>query len=624
MADTRHTPIQVLPPNRDHNGRSSSMERDDSGIRGINPNAENDSGNSGNSVAPGTLLNDSTYKDGDVVNTERDIVSNIPGRSMSPASQDTLNNFTLQTTNAGNIYEDISHTNKNFMANASSNVPSQAGNGTGSSGDSNRAERSSPDPQASYVASEDEKKKLEAPHTPKAMWTAAILTDMQSWKAGNVANEDEIKRLEAADTLLVNEAAKILCAMAAGSDKSNHEQYNPGTQSGNRDGNSNDESDAGNDGSGDKPDDEKSGDGNEPDEEAEDHYTQGPLNGSNNPHHTHAYREYLRLNNLTTTGNSAPSMTFNVAEGSRRKEPNNEADRATLHRRNATKSHRPKKRAPSDFGSPDNALNASSMAPPPAKKPYRKPQKTTQASQTSAPTEPKRVSTQSGRLINPPKAFDEDTPSATAIKVGESKQERVISMGGQPNQVKERKVNDKTLEEQEIGLDDDELSMIKPLLHKVETDRAIEWDRQFDLIRKRKDHRLRDEKEHFQGLSNFEESQRGLDGTRESHTQQIPDQEKIRLDPETGKKKRGRPRKIGSVDASPASKVPQSIATPIPKGPAVTERQLADDLDSFRSRMEMDLIALEEAAAQAAKEQKAYSSTIAWDYDFISRGGLRD
>ncbi|KAH9206718.1 hypothetical protein DL95DRAFT_66798 [Leptodontidium sp. 2 PMI_412] len=47
-------------------------------------------------------------------------------------------------------------------------------------------------------------------------------------------------------------------------------------------------------------------------------------------------------------------------------------------------------------------------------------------------------------------------------------------------------------------------------------------------------------------------------------------------------------------------------------------------MDNFRMRMALDVIAIEDAAAESARKQRQYSATIKWDYDWISQGGLRN
>ncbi|KAH7370891.1 hypothetical protein BKA65DRAFT_25830 [Rhexocercosporidium sp. MPI-PUGE-AT-0058] len=134
-----------------------------------------------------------------------------------------------------------------------------------------------------------------------------------------------------------------------------------------------------------------------------------------------------------------------------------------------------------------------------------------------------------------------------------------------------------------------------------------------ELPQRKEKRRLRDEEEHYQGLKNFNGSQRGWDGDRKSLRQEPFLQESEGTETTPLKRKKGRPRKI--VVETPS---------PVPKHPHVTSGQLREDMENFRTRMALDVIAIEDAAAESARKQRAYSATIKWDYDWISQGGLRN
>ncbi|KAH6717587.1 hypothetical protein BKA61DRAFT_571675 [Leptodontidium sp. MPI-SDFR-AT-0119] len=134
-----------------------------------------------------------------------------------------------------------------------------------------------------------------------------------------------------------------------------------------------------------------------------------------------------------------------------------------------------------------------------------------------------------------------------------------------------------------------------------------------EFLQRKEERRLRDEEEHYQGLKNFNGSQRGWDGERESLRQEsyLPESEETKVT--RMKKKRGRLRKI-------VVQTPSLVLEP----PHVTSKQLREDMDNFRTRMALDVIAIEDAAAESARKQRQYSATIKWDYDWISQGGLRN
>ncbi|KAL2066719.1 hypothetical protein VTL71DRAFT_2791 [Oculimacula yallundae] len=276
-----------------------------------------------------------------------------------------------------------------------------------------------------------------------------------------------------------------------------------------------------------------------------------------------------------------------------------------------------------------------------------------------------------------------------AVKDAESELARVMkeTKGKRPREVEVKEEADEAYEQSMVAA---ESSMVKVnttngAQQSTEQDR-VEGDMREYFLQHKERRRLRDEQEHFQGLSNFQGSQRGWDKTRESLVQQpfvIPGTSISILSP--GKKKIGRPRKTDSQDASPipkkkmgrpkktksqdASRIPKKkmgrpkktesqeyssitkrpassnpnsepvvtkkvpflkhiqksapASKPKPRGPPVTERQLVEDIDNFRTRMALDIIAIEDAAAESARRQKAYSATIEWDYDLIPQGSLR-
>ena len=86
------------------------------------------------------------------------------------------------------------------------------------------------------------------------------------------------------------------------------------------------------------------------------------------------------------------------------------------------------------------------------------------------------------------------------------------------------------------------------------------------------------------------------------------------------KKTRRRLKKVKAQKLSRIPKIPSSVPTP----PRVTHEQLQQDINDFRTRKEIDMIALEEAVQVAEENQRAYSATITWDYDYIASGGLRN
>ncbi|KAK0122456.1 hypothetical protein ONS95_010688 [Cadophora gregata] len=162
---------------------------------------------------------------------------------------------------------------------------------------------------------------------------------------------------------------------------------------------------------------------------------------------------------------------------------------------------------------------------------------------------------------------------------------------------------------------------------------------------RKRERKWRDQEEEFIGLKNFKGRQRGWDGKRESERPGYVEEDGI------VKKRRGRPRKETTQDSSPLvkhgytenqstpGKKPKAApakkagrhkeaatedSSPVQLPLAVTIKQYQDDIDNFRTRTAMGVIAIEEAAAEADRQQRAYSGTIKWDYDIISSGGLRD
>lgn len=86
------------------------------------------------------------------------------------------------------------------------------------------------------------------------------------------------------------------------------------------------------------------------------------------------------------------------------------------------------------------------------------------------------------------------------------------------------------------------------------------------------------------------------------------------------KKTRGRTKRARAQKSSRIPKITPPVRTPL----RVTHEQLLQDANDFRTRREIDLIAIEEAVQVAHEKQRAYSATINWDYDHIASGGLRN
>ena len=123
------------------------------------------------------------------------------------------------------------------------------------------------------------------------------------------------------------------------------------------------------------------------------------------------------------------------------------------------------------------------------------------------------------------------------------------------------------------------------------------------------------------------ESQRGRGGLRESGRPGYAESTDGPNDEPTDgpavapvKKTRRRLKKVKAQKSSRIPKIPSSVPTP----PRVTHEQLQQDINDFRTRKEIDMIALEEAVQVAEENQRAYSATITWDYDYIASGGLRN
>lgn len=139
--------------------------------------------------------------------------------------------------------------------------------------------------------------------------------------------------------------------------------------------------------------------------------------------------------------------------------------------------------------------------------------------------------------------------------------------------------------------------------------------------------RIRDEEEQYQGLKNFKGNQRGWNGLREPLRQA-----NIAANPDLIGVKVAKVQEHAKVQEKPTKAQQKSKGQPLPMSQGfsdndigrVTAEQLRDDIRNFRSREEINLMALEDQAATLQREAHEYSMRTVWDYDSIARGSLRN
>ncbi|KAI6716785.1 hypothetical protein JHW43_000737 [Diplocarpon mali] len=125
--------------------------------------------------------------------------------------------------------------------------------------------------------------------------------------------------------------------------------------------------------------------------------------------------------------------------------------------------------------------------------------------------------------------------------------------------------------------------------------------------------RIRDEQEHFGGLVNFKGRQRGWNGQRKSDHQWPVEKRAPDAEQKNAKTSFSMPQ---SFEDNRNPKKPASSST-------ISTNQLRADYDGVRTREAVYAMTIEDASRVAERKAKEYSASVTWDYDYVSRGGLR-